>query len=204
MEFGPQSWWPAECEFEMIIGALLTQNTSWENTSRAISNLRSAGVLSPRALYSLTDEEIEGLIRPSGYFRQKTGRMKNFLHFLFSGHNGDLEHLLALDKDNLRSQLLTIKGIGPETADSIVLYAAGKPSFVVDKYTSRLFSRIGLVEEDATYDEIKHIMEECLPQDTQLFNEYHALIVAHGNRICKKRNPDCSNCPIREECTNPK
>ena len=142
------------------------------------------------------------MIRPTGYFRQKTKKLKHFIDFLYDKHGGELQSLFDLNVAEMREQLLNITGIGPETADSIILYAAGKPSFVIDKYTTRIFNNLGLLHENVKYHEAKLFFEEKLPEDVRLYNEFHALIVALGNQICKKKNPSCSKCPVRYHCLN--
>lgn len=194
--FGPQRWWPGETPFEVIVGAILTQNTSWKNVSVSIQNLKINKVLTARKLYNLPLKKLGLLIKSSGYYNLKAKRLKNFLEVLFSKYNGNLDKMLNQEGKVLRKCLLNISGIGPETADSIVLYAAGKLSFVVDAYTRRIFSRHKLIREDMSYDEIKEFFEVNLPQDVQLYNEYHALIVKVGKDFCSKRNPRCSLCPI--------
>ena len=203
-EFGPQNWWPAETPFEVIVGAILTQNTSWKNVSRAIGNLKNRDLLTPEGMRGLSHSDLEELVRPSGYFRQKAGRLRNFISFLFQYHEGELSSLFSLEKDEMRRQLLNVNGIGPETADSIILYAANKPTFVIDKYTIRIFSEIGLLEENSTYEAAKSFFEYRLLEDVKLFNEYHALIVRLGYSICRKRNPICSICPLNEICASAK
>lgn len=193
--FGPQRWWPGDTPFEVIIGAILTQNTSWKNVSVSIQNLKKNKVLTPRKLYNLPLKKLGLLIRSSGYYNLKAKRLKNFLEILFSGYNGNLDKMLNQEEKALRKILLDISGIGPETADSIMLYAAGELSFVVDAYTRRIFSRHKLIEENMPYDEIKEFFEKNLPLDIKLYNEYHALIVKLGKDFCLKKNPKCSLCP---------
>ncbi len=194
--FGPQHWWPGDTPFEVIVGAILTQNTSWKNVSVSIQNLKRNRVLSPRKLYNLPLAKLGLLIKSSGYYNLKAKRLKNFLKILFSEYNGNLNKMLNQEERTLREFLLNISGIGPETADSIVLYAAGKLSFVVDAYTRRIFSRHKLIKEDMSYDEIKEFFERNLSPDVGLYNEYHALIVKLGKDFCLKKNPKCSLCPI--------
>src|SRR5574340_963662 len=165
---GPQQWWPGETSFEIIIGAILTQNTNWSNVEKAIKNLKTAGKLSPKAIHELDVTELSYLIRPSGFFNIKARRIKTFINWLFSTYKGDLSRLFAQDLQTLRSELLAVKGIGPETADSILLYAGNLPSFVVDTYTYRIFSRHGFIPEESTYDEIKSFFEDNLPKDVKL------------------------------------
>jgi endonuclease-3 related protein len=193
--FGPQGWWPADTELECILGAILTQNTAWKNVERALGNLKKEGLISIEKLALIPTNVLAELIRPSGYFNQKAIRIKNFIRFLMENYDGDLQKMLEEDTEALREKLLVIKGIGPETADSILLYAAKKPIFVVDAYTHRILSRHGLIPEDSTYGEIQEVFMDSLPKDTQLFNEYHALFVRLGKEWCKK-SPICKGCPL--------
>lgn len=194
---GPQQWWPGETPFEVIIGAILTQNTNWSNVEKAIKNLKTAGKLSPAGIHELAMSELAQLIRPSGFFNVKAKRVKAFIHWLFSRHEGNLSRMFAQDLETLRGELLSVKGIGPETADSILLYAGNMPTFVVDAYTHRIFSRHGYVSEESAYDEMKSFFEENLPKDVKLFNEYHALLVNIGKRFCKPKKV-CEPCPLRD------
>lgn len=194
---GSQRWWPGETPFEVIIGAILTQNTSWSNVEKAIKNLKAAKKLSPKAMYELDIIELSHLIRPSGFFNIKAKRLKMFINWLFSRHEGDISRLFTQDLQTLRSELLAVKGIGPETADSILLYAGNLPTFVVDAYTHRIFSRHGLIPDESSYDEIKSFFEDNLPQDASLFNEYHALLVNIGKTFCKPKK-FCEPCPLKD------
>ncbi len=200
--FGAQHWWPADGDFEVIIGAILTQNTSWSNVEKAIANLKRANLLTPSALKRVSVAHLARLIRPSGYFNLKAKKLKAFVHFLFDQHRGtrSVSHLFKLDTRTLRDELLAVYGIGPETADSIILYAARQPIFVVDAYTRRIFARLGLSRDNATYNELQSMFMTHLPPDAKLFNEYHALIVALGKNICVKRAPRCAECPLVEIC----
>ena len=195
--FGPQSWWPGETPFEVIIGAILTQNTNWQNVAKAIGNLKKAKVLTPRKLHSLPIDRLARLIRPSGYFNIKAKRLKSFLDFLFKNYQGKLDKMFSQPLDELRQEILAVKGIGPETADSILLYAGEFPIFVVDTYTKRIFSRKKLFAEDTDYYQAQKIFMENLKKDVQLYNEYHALIVRLGKDFCKKTKPKCGICPIK-------
>ena len=195
--FGPQSWWPGDTPFEVIVGAILTQNTNWQNVAKAIANLKEAGVLSPQKLYSLAQEKLAQLIRPSGYFNIKAKRLKAFLDFLFKNYGGSLKKMFARDLETLRQEILKVKGIGPETADSILLYAGGFPVFVVDAYTKRIFSRQKILSEKTDYHRVQEIFMRNLENDVKLYNEYHALIVRLGKEICKKTKPKCEICPIK-------
>ena len=194
--FGPQKWWPADTKFEVIIGAILTQNTAWLNVEQAIKNLKREKVLSPKKLYRLKTYTLAQLIKPSGYYNTKAKCIKSFLKFLFKDYNGSLKKMFNESLPVLRQELLAVNGIGPETADSILLYAAEKPVFVVDAYTKRIFSRHGLVRPDSEYYQIQRLFNENLAADTRFFNEYHALIVELGKNICKKTKPRCKICPV--------
>ena len=196
--FGPQHWWPGETPFEVIVGAVLTQNTSWRNVERAIHNLREADLLEPRALYDVPVEELEELIQPAGYFRVKAHRLRSLLEFIIEEYDGSLEAMFRCELSELRDRLLGVHGIGPETADSILLYAGGLPSFVVDAYTHRVLARHGWIGFDADYHQIQDYAQGELPQDVQLYNEYHALLVRVGKDFCRKTNPKCAECPLQE------
>ena len=194
---GPQQWWPGETPFEVVIGAILTQNTNWSNVEKAIKNLKTAGKLSPEGIKNVPLAELAKLIRPSGFFNVKARRVKTFINWLFSRYEGKLSRMFHQDLQVLRNELLSVKGIGPETADSILLYAGNMPTFVVDAYTHRIFSRHGFISEESTYDEMKSFFEEKLPKDVKLFNEYHALLVHIGKRYCKPKKA-CEPCPLRD------
>ncbi len=198
--FGPQHWWPGDTPFEIIVGAILTQNTSWTNVEKAIANLKRAHLLTPARLHAAPTAEIAALIRPSGYYNLKALKLKAFVSFLFDAYRGRLAHLWAGDVAALRDELLAVYGIGPETADSIILYAAGKPIFVVDAYTRRIAARLGLAGQDATYDQLQRVFMDNLPLEAPLFNEYHALLVVLGKQYCKKTTPFCNSCPLRDLC----
>ena len=193
--YGPQHWWPGETPFEIIVGAILTQNTNWKNVEKAISNLKRAECLTPKKLHELPIEELAQLIRPAGYFNIKAQRLKHFLGWLFEKHDGMLESLELLPLSTLREQLLGTKGIGPETADSICLYGFGKPVFVVDAYTARIFGRHAMIEPGSGYEQIQEIFHSELETDAALFNEFHALIVQAGKEFCKPK-PICDGCPL--------
>lgn len=194
--FGPQHWWPGDTPFEVCVGAILTQNTSWTNVSRAIANLKSSGVLEPRALYNLPLPALAELIRPAGYYNVKAGRLHNFLSFLTERYEGSLDSLFASGLEQAREELLSVKGIGPETADSILLYAGGLPSFVVDAYTMRALHRHDIIDDSADYHSVRELFMENLPEDVELYNEYHALWVRVGKTFCKKGKPRCEECPL--------
>jgi len=194
--YGPQHWWPGESPFEVIVGAVLTQNTAWINVEKAISNLKRERLLSSARLRDVAPRRLAQLIRPSGYFNIKADRLAHLMAFLTGRYGGNLARMLRDDPGELRKGLLLVNGIGPETADSIILYAAGKPVFVVDAYTKRIFSRHGLVTEGARYDDVQQLFMGSLPGDAGLFNEYHALLVMVGKRHCKKSAPQCTGCPL--------
>jgi len=195
--YGPQGWWPGEGALEIIVGAILTQNTVWANVEKAIANLKEAGLLdSADALEKIPAGSLGRLIKPSGYYNVKAKRLKNFTSFLKSRYGGKLERLSRRKPAVLRKELLSVSGIGPETADSILLYAFGKTVFVVDAYTKRIFSRHGLFGEEASYEEVRKIFEEGIPADDRVFNEFHALIVRLGKERCRKQ-PRCEGCPLR-------
>jgi endonuclease III related protein len=193
--YGPQHWWPGESPFEVLVGAVLVQNTAWQNVKRAIDVLRREELMEPRALFELSLEELEEKIRPAGYFRVKARRLRNLLGFLVNRYDGSLEAMFRTGLADLREQLLGINGIGPETADSILLYAGGLPTFVVDAYTYRVFARHGWIGFDADYYQIKDHFESGLPLDAPLLNEYHALLVHVGKEHCRK-TPRCEGCPL--------
>jgi endonuclease-3 related protein len=193
--FGPQRWWPGDSQFEIIIGAILTQNTSWTNVEKAISNLKKARLLEPEKLFKLPDEHLAELIKPAGYFNIKAKRLKNFLLRLFENYNGSLENLETLNTAQLREQLLDISGIGPETADSILLYAFDRPVFVVDAYTARIAARHHLIEPPFDYEQLQRVFASNLPEDVKLFNEYHALLVKCGKDFCRPK-ARCPGCPL--------
>jgi endonuclease-3 related protein len=192
--FGPQHWWPGETPFEIMVGAVLTQNTSWQNVEKAVANLKEAGLLSPAALAELPPEVLAEQIRPAGCHNLKAGRLKNLLALIAA--QGGVDALLAQPTAALRELLLAVKGIGPETADSILLYAAGRPVFVVDAYTHRICSRHGLIGEESDYFQLQELFMDNLAEDAALFNEYHALLVRLGKEFCKKSKPKCEDCPL--------
>ncbi|MBI4466778.1 MAG: endonuclease III domain-containing protein [Acidobacteria bacterium] len=197
--FGHQNWWPGRTRFEVILGALLTQNTSWANVEKALANLRQARALSPEKLTSLPAGRLARLLRPSGYFRQKTRAVQGFLRHLNNGYQGSLARLLRRPTAELRAELLALSGIGEETADSILLYAAGRPVFVIDAYTRRVLARHGLASAQARYDELQSFFERHLPADPALYNDFHAQLVAVGKTFCHRERPDCAACPLGVE-----
>ena len=195
--YGPRHWWPAKSAFEVLVGAVLVQNTAWDNVTRAIDQLRDEDLLEPHALDAVPLERLEELVRPAGYFRVKARRLHNLLEFLVGRYDGSLEAMFRTPLAELRESLLAVSGIGPETADSILLYAGGLPTFVVDAYTHRVLARHAWIGFDADYYQIQEHFEGGLPQDVALFNEYHALLVEVGKRHCRK-HPRCEGCPLAE------
>jgi len=193
--FGPQGWWPADTAFEVIVGAILTQNTSWRNVERAIGNLKKEGVLNPEALHDIEELALALLIRPAGYFNVKARRIKAFMEFLYGAYEGGLETMFRQPLLPLRDQLLGISGIGPETADSILLYAGQRPVFVIDAYTTRILSRHHLIDGRMGYGEIQSVVMSHVPPDVYVYQEYHALLVRLGKIHCR-RTPDCLGCPV--------
>ena len=195
--YGPQHWWPAEEPFEVIVGAILTQSTAWSNVEKAITNLKNAGTMSAQKLRELPDEKLAELIYPSGYFNAKVRKLKAFVWSLEEKYSDNLDLLFNQTFADLREQLLGVHGIGEETADSIILYAAGKPVFVIDAYTRRLIDRRGLTPLHNSYSAYQALFMENLPPDRTPFNEYHALIVRHGKEVCRK-HPFCESCCLNE------
>lgn len=194
--FGPQHWWPAETPFEVIIGAVLTQNTAWTNVEKAIHQLRLAGLLNLETLRDVPEEKLAQLIHSSGFFNLKARRLKVLTDFIFKEYGGSLEHMFSEPGLHLRKKLLSLKGLGPETVDSILLYAGGMPFFVIDAYTRRIFSRHQWFDPKTRYETLQHYFMSQQPLHTKIFNEYHALIVKTAKIYCKKQ-PECSGCPLR-------
>jgi len=197
--YGPQYWWPADEPFEMIVGAILTQSTAWGNVEKAIANLKAARALSPKALRQLPLSEVAALIRPCGYFNAKALKLKSLAFWLGDCCQDDLDRLSANNIDDLRQQLLSVHGIGEETADSIILYGANKPTFVIDAYTRRILSRIGLTPETDSYTAYQSLFMDNLPADAELFKEYHALLVCLAKDVCRSR-PLCQRCCLNNIC----
>jgi endonuclease-3 related protein len=195
-KLGPMRWWPARTPFEVIVGAILTQNTSWGNVERAIANLRSAQMLTPSAISAARMARLAALVRPSGYFRQKAKKLKAFVRFLQRDYGGSLKRMFETPTEVLREKLLSVHGIGPETADSILLYAGEFAVFVVDAYTHRIFGRHGITNGKADYENVRALVEAALPRDSQLFNEFHALVVNTAKNWCRKKEPRCAECPL--------
>ncbi|MBZ0169656.1 endonuclease [Candidatus Methylomirabilis lanthanidiphila] len=200
-QFGPQHWWPARSRFEVIVGAILTQNTAWTNVEKAIAALRVARLLNPRGINTVPQERLASLIRSAGYYNMKAERLKHFTHFLLIRYGGSVQRMFRGKRPGLREELLTISGIGEETADSILLYAGDRPIFVVDAYTRRVLERHGLIAANTSYGEIQRLFMTHLPADPALFNEYHALLVAVGKIYCR-RTPHCESCPLRCDLPN--
>ena len=194
--YGPRHWWPGETPFEVMVGAILTQNTSWRNVEKAIERLKERKLLNPRGIRHLRKATLASLIRSSGYFQIKAERLKAFVDFLFDEYGESIKKMNCEREGVLREKLLGVKGIGPETADSILLYGLKKPIFVVDAYTKRILSRHGILSEKTSYEEVQRLFMEHLPQDKRLFNEYHALLVHLGKTLCKKI-PRCDLCPLK-------
>ena len=197
--YGPQHWWPAEEPFEMIVGAILTQATAWSNVEKAITSLKAARALSPEALRRLPLPELAALIHPCLYYNAKALKLKSLAHWLGDRYQDDLDRLFANNIDDLRRQLLSIHGIGQETADSIILYGASKPIFVIDAYTRRILSRIGLAPETSSYTAYQTLFMHGLPTDSELFQEYHALLVCLAKHVCRSR-PLCQQCCLNDIC----
>ena len=195
--FGPQHWWPGQTPFEVMVGAVLTQNTAWINVERAIANLRAAGCVDADRILAVRQATLAAMLRPAGYFNVKARRLRNYCRW-YRGCGGH-DAIAVMDTVHLRRELLSVNGIGPETADDILLYAFGRPVFVIDAYTRRLFGRLGLLDDSAGYETLRAYFERHLRADASLFNEYHALIVRHAKDICKTR-PRCAECCLRGLC----
>jgi len=193
--FGPQHWWPGETPFEIAVGAILTQNTNWGNVEKAIVNLKDADVLKPAALNDMSHERLAALIRPAGYFNIKAKRLKNFIGLLINEYHGSMSGMKRVDFNSVRKSLLSVNGIGPETADSIILYALEKPVFVIDAYTKRVLSRHNILDHDASYEAFQNLFHSKLKENISLFNEYHALFVRLAKENCRTK-PLCTGCPL--------
>ena len=193
--FGPQHWWPGKTPFEVAVGAILTQNTNWSNVEKAIANLKKDKVLNPSALHDMSHARLASLIRPAGYFNIKAGRLKNFISFLINEYHGSMSRMKKEDLRSIRKRLLAVNGIGPETADSIMLYALEKPVFVIDAYTKRVLSRHNILEHNTSYDAFQGLFHSKLREDISLFNEYHALFVRLAKEYCRTK-PLCAGCPL--------
>jgi endonuclease-3 related protein len=193
--YGPQNWWPARSPLEVMVGAVLTQNTNWQGVEKAIVNLKRNNLLNPHKLQAIPTEDLARLIKPAGYFNLKARRLKNLIEFVTEAYSGDLQTMGQVETEQLRQELLAVNGVGPETADSILLYGLQKPVFVVDTYTYRVMNRHGLIGDEASYDELQELFTQHLPSDMTLFNEYHALLVRVGKLHCR-RKPRCQGCPL--------
>ena len=198
--YGPQDWWPVDSAFEVILGAILTQSAAWTGVERALANLKAAGVFSPAALRAVPIDELAALIRPSVYFNAKARKLKAFVEHLGERYDDDLDAMFGQDAETLRAELLSIHGIGEETADDIILYAAGKPVFVIDAYTQRIMGRMGTAPPVERYGAYQSMFMDNLPRDGGLFNEYHALLDRHGVEACRKRSPLCESCCLLAVC----
>ncbi|HID15541.1 MAG TPA: endonuclease III domain-containing protein [Candidatus Atribacteria bacterium] len=196
--FGPLNWWPGDSPFEVMVGAVLTQNTSWSNVEKAISNLKQKGYLDPYKILDLSLKELAEIVKPSGFFNVKAKRLKSLIYFFVKEYDADIRKMLKDDLFSLRKKLLSVNGIGKETADSILLYALNKPILVIDAYTKRIFSRHGIISEEMDYDDLQSFFMRHLPQDVSLYNEYHAQIVLTGKTYCRKK-PLCEKCPLKDE-----
>ncbi|MCU0666336.1 MAG: endonuclease III domain-containing protein [Candidatus Omnitrophica bacterium] len=195
--FGRQYWWPAESPFEVMVGAILTQNTNWRNVEKAIGNLKQNKALDPFKMLAMPHKKLACMIRPAGYYNIKTKRLKEFLKFFTRIYKADFGLMRAQNTDALRKELLAVKGIGEETADSILLYALSKPVFVIDAYTKRLLARHNFIAGSCLYQQAQKIFMENLNKDVKMFNEYHALIVKLNKEFCLKNNPRCRICPLK-------
>jgi endonuclease-3 related protein len=201
--YGPQHWWPAESPFEVMVGAVLTQSAAWTNVEKAIRNLKAAQVLSPDAIRNMSFSELAEFIKPSGYYNVKARKLKSLVYWLGENYSDDINRMSGIETQKLRGELLSVYGIGPETADSILLYALGKPVFVIDSYTRRIFSRIGLIKDEDSYSDCQRLFTANLTADVAVFNEYHALIVKLAKEACNKK-PDCGRCCLDEICLHGK
>jgi len=198
--FGKRNWWPAETREEIIIGAILAQNVSWENVKKAVRNLKDNELLTLEALHTANDGDIALLIRSTRFYNQKAKKLKNFTKFLFSEYEGSLNALFSQNLKGLRKELLNINGLGEETVDSILLYAGSKVVFVVDAYTRRIFSRLGITENDWSYGKYQQFFMNNLEPSVEVYNDYHAQIVYLGHHFCKANDPECNKCPIKSLC----
>jgi len=196
--FGQQGWWPAETKLEVIVGGILTQNTAWKNVEQAIEALKREGILNIKELIKIEELKLAATIRPAGYYNVKAKRLKNFMDFIDKDYGGDINRMFSTPLFTLRKKILKVKGIGFETADSILLYAGEKPIFVVDAYTKRILSRHGIITDGVSYQYIQELFMRSLPRDISLYKEYHALLVRLAKTYCKTK-PNCTGCPLEEE-----
>jgi endonuclease-3 related protein len=196
--YGPQNWWPADSQIEVIIGAILTQAVNWSNVEKAISNLKEANLVNLKKLKEVKEKRLAELIKPSGYYNMKAKKLKSFVSYLDDNYDLNLNKFNKGKPETIRKKLIDIYGIGPETADSIMLYAFNQSKFVIDTYTKRIISRIGYTSEDVSYDKLKALFEKNLENDAKLFNEYHSLLVKHAKEHCLKSSPLCIKCPLNK------
>ncbi len=196
-DLGPQQWWPAKTQLEVVLGAILTQNTRWKNAEMALQSLRTRKWLQFSSLRKLKHSDLAKAIRPAGFFQQKATTIKNFLSFLDLNYDSSFKKMFNQSTHRLREQLMQIKGFGPETVDTILLYGGQRPTFIVDAYTRRILERHGLISPRLSYDEVQTLFHNSLDSDPAVFNEYHALLVGVGKTFCKKGNPDCHYCPLK-------
>jgi endonuclease III related protein len=194
--FGPQHCWPGDSPFEIAVGAILTQNTNWSNVEKAIRNLKKQDALAVKTIHDMPVQKLAELIKPAGYFNVKANRLKNFIYFLMNIYNGSMKRIGDGDMQVIRKKLLEVNGIGPETADSILLYALGKPVFVIDAYTKRVLSRHGIMGGEKSYDEFQELFHSAMERDVKRYNQYHALFVKVGKTYCKRKKPLCEECPL--------
>jgi endonuclease-3 related protein len=197
-EFGPQGWWPAETQLEVILGAVLTQNTTWRNAALAIGRLRQAGMLDLTRLRAIRTARLQSLIRPAGFFKQKARTIQGFVRWLGDAHGGSLDRMFEQPAEGLREELLQLRGLGPETVDAMLLYAGGKPFFVADAYTRRILARHGMLPAGADYRQAQQSIHRALGPDAGVYNEFHALLVELGKRRCRRKAPQCGGCPLEE------
>lgn len=195
--FGPQGWWPAKTRAEIILGAILTQNTTWRNAALAIARLRDAGMLDLARLSATRPGRLQSLIKPAGFFRQKTRTIQSFLLWLNEAHGGSLDQMFSGPTEHLRAALLQLKGLGPETVDAILLYAGGKPFFVADAYTRRILARHGILTHDVDYHEAQQAIHSGLERDAAVYSEFHALLVEVGKQYCRRQEARCGSCPLK-------
>ena len=202
--YGPQHWWPGDSPFEVVLGAILTQAAAWTNVEKALANLKEADCFSLEALRDISEEHLASLLRSSGYFNAKAHKVKALINHVWEKYDGDLDIMLSKDMVELRQELLSIYGIGEETADDIIVFAAGKPSFVIDSYTRRVVSRLGQAPEVDSYRAYQEVFHRALPADPALFNEFHALLDQHAKATCKKTQPACESCCLNLLCPFPR
>lgn len=193
-------WWPKENPFEVVVGAILAQQTKWSNVEKVLNDLKKADALTPKGIAMLPSEELKSIVKPSGFFNQKSERLKEISEYILAIYDGNVKLLFDKDKKLLREELLVFKGVGKETADSIILYGAEKKEFVVDTYTKRIYSRLNIVDEKISYDNLKKHITSEIPEELIVYQEFHGLIVLMGKNLCKKYNPKCGQCPLNSKC----